>query len=369
MINQYYQKLAKLIVNYSVEIKKGERVYLFSPALAQELVQALYMEILKAGGHPYLTIRLDGIREIFFKYASEDQLLYQDKIEKTIIEEFDVYIWIDADYNRKKFSNVDPKLLVKYFNSPARKEMNKIFEERADKGELRYLGCPFPCNALAQEANMDLASFTELWIKALYLDKEEPVLEWQKMEKEQDRLIEYLNQIEKIHVIGEDTELKFSIKGRKWINYCGKLNLPDGEVCTAPIEDSVNGHIRFTYPGIYMGKEIENIYLEFKDGKVVNATADKGQEFLNEILKIENANILGEFAIGTNDGISKFTKNMFFDEKMGSILHCALGDGYKKSGSRNESSIHRDILKDMKISGSKIIADGKLIYEEGTWKI
>jgi len=223
MINQYYQKLAKLIVNYSVEIKRGERVYLISPALAQELIQALYMEILKAGGYPYLTIGLEGIREIFFKYATEDQLLYQDKIEKTIVEEFDAYIWIDADYKRKKFGNVDPRLLVKYYTSPARQEMNKIFEERSDKGALRYVGCPFPCNALAQEANMDLASFTELWIKALYLDKEDPILEWQKMEKEQDQLIEYLNQIENIQVIGEDTELKFTLEvcSKKKVNIYG----------------------------------------------------------------------------------------------------------------------------------------------------
>ena len=170
-------------------------------------------------------------------------------------------------------------------------------------------------------------------------------------------------------MIGEDTDLKLSVEGRTWINCSGHENLPDGEVFTGPVENSVNGKIRFTYPGIYMGKEIENIYLEFKDGKVVHASAEKGEDLLNEILKIENADTIGEFAIGTNYGITKFTKNMLFDEKIGGTLHCALGLGFPETGSKNVSSIHWDILKDMKTPGSQILADGKVIYEEGQWKI
>ena len=166
-----------------------------------------------------------------------------------------------------------------------------------------------------------------------------------------------------------DTDLVFSVKGRKWFNASGELNLPDGEIATGPLENSVNGHIRFTYPGIYLGKELENIYLEFKDGKVTKATADKGEELLREILAIENANVIGEFAFGTNYGITEFTKNMAFDEKIGGTLHFALGDGYPETGSKNQSAIHWDILKDMRLPGSKIMADRKIIYEEGQWMI
>ncbi|MFX1380536.1 MAG: aminopeptidase [Promethearchaeota archaeon] len=172
-----------------------------------------------------------------------------------------------------------------------------------------------------------------------------------------------------MRVLGEDTDLIFSVKGRKWDNGCGKENLPDGEVCSCPLENSVNGHIRFTYPGIYMGNEIDNIYLEFKDGKVIKASADIGDNLLKEIMKIENADRLGEFAIGTNRGITQFTKNILFDEKMGGTIHLALGDGFKELGSKNESAIHWDILKDMTKPGSKIIADNTVIYEEGIWKI
>lgn len=159
------------------------------------------------------------------------------------------------------------------------------------------------------------------------------------------------------------------MEGRKWKNGSGKVNLPDGEVFTGPIENSVNGHIRFTYPGIYKGTEVENIFLEFKDGKVIIGRADKGQGLLQEILKIRNANKLGEFAIGTNYEIQQFTKNMLFDEKMGGTIHCALGLGFPETGSKNFSAIHWDILKDMKLPGSKIIADNNVIYEEGKWKI
>jgi aminopeptidase len=140
--------------------------------------------------------------------------------------------------------------------------------------------------------------------------------------------------------------------------------MPDGEVFTGPVEESVNGKIRFTYPGIYSGKEVEDINLEFKNGKVVKASAAKGDELLQELLKIEGANRIGEAAIGTNYGITKFTKEMLFDEKMGGTIHLALGNSYPETGARNKSAIHWDILKDMKKHG-EIYADGELFYQNG----
>jgi len=266
-------------------------------------------------------------------------------------------------------SLIDPKIVSKSRGSPAQREVWEILMERLGKKELHYLALPFPCNSLAQEANMDLFSYFQFIQKALFLDKDDPVKEWLEVERKQEGICEFLNKVDKVQVIGEDTDLTLSVKGRTWVNCCGRLNLPDGEVFTGPIENSVSGHIRFTYPGIYQGIEIENIYLEFKDGKIINATASKGETLLQEILKIENADKLGEFAIGTNYGITQFTKNMLFDEKIGGTLHCALGAGLEETGSKNQCAIHWDILKDMKLPGSKVIADGKVIYEEGKWKI
>lgn len=369
MINQFYVKLAKLVVNYSLKVSKGDRVCVEGPTLAEELFRALYIEIIKAGGHALLFPEIEGSLELFLKFASEEQLLFLDNALKVIYKEFDCVIGILADYNTKKLSLIDPKLIAKHKGSPDRKEILKIFYDRAAKGEVRWIVIPFPCQSLAQEANMDLVSYYEFVEKALFLNKEDPVKNWLEMEKKQEKICVYLNKIDRIQVISEDTDLEFSIKGRTWENDCGRFNLPDGEVCTAPIENSVEGHIRFSYPGIYFGKEVENIYLKFKNGKVIDAKADKGEELLQEILNIENANILGEFAIGTNYGIAQFTKNILFDEKIGGTLHCALGDGIKEAGSKNDCAIHWDILKDMKLPGSKILADRKVIYEEGKWLI
>lgn len=369
MINPIYEKLAKIVVEYSLEIRKGHTVFIVGPSFAKELFQALNIEIIKVGAHSIINAGIEGIRESFFKYASEEQLKYVNKLEESVFKDYDRLIEILADYNSRKFSNVDPKKFSTFMGTPKRKELREIQEQRSSSGEFKWIVIPYPCNAYAQEANMDLFSYSDFINKSLFLDKENPIDEWKKMQKDQDLIIEYLNNVKNIQVIGEDTDLTLSVEDRKWINCCGQRNLPDGEVYTGPIEDSVNGHIRFTYPGIYMGKEVEDIFLEFKDGEVIKATAKKGEEILQEIIKIENANRIGEFAIGTNFGITKFTKNMLFDEKIGGTLHCALGLGFEWTGSKNRSSIHWDILKDMRVPGSKIIADNKVIYEEGKWKI
>lgn len=369
MLDTYYEKLAKMAINYSIKVKTGDRIVILGPALAKDLFLALQTEILKAGGHPLLIPQLEGEQELFFKYASDEQLGYFDDIYLTMAKDFDGLVVIFGDYNTKKLTLVEPKKLGKFQGAAKRFELQKILYERRLKGEAGSVIIPYPCQSYAQEANMDLYSYSSFVEKALFLDKEDPIQEWEQLQKKQENIIEYLNKVNFIHVLGEDTDLTLSVEGRKWENCSGQGNLPDGEVFTGPVEDSVNGYIRFTYPGIYQGTDVENIYLEFKDGKVINGTADKGQGLLQEILKIRNANKLGEFAIGTNYGIQQFTKNMLFDEKMGGTMHCALGMGLPLTGSKNFSAIHWDILKDMKLPGSKVIADEKVIYEEGKWKI
>ena len=369
MINPNYEKLAKIVVKYSLEVEEGHKVVIVGPAFAKELFQALSIEILKAGAHPVYISGIEGMREIFFKYASEEQLLFVDSIEKAMYQDFDRFIQILGNYNTRRFSDVKPDKLANYADAPERRDLNALFDKKSARGEIKWVIVPFPCQADAQEANMDLFSYTEFINRSLFLDKEDPIGEWRKIQKNHESIIEFLEKIENIQIIGEDTDLTIGVKNRKWINSSGQQNLPDGEIATSPIEDGTNGHIRFTYPGIYFGKEIEDIYLEFKNGKAIKATANKGEDLLKEILKIENANRIGEFAIGTNYGIKKFTKNMLFDEKIGGTIHCALGTGFEECGSENISSIHWDILKDVKLPGSKLIADGKVFYEEGKWQI
>ncbi|MHA2394086.1 MAG: aminopeptidase [Promethearchaeota archaeon] len=369
MINPFYEKLAKLVVNYSVEVKKGDRVLIEGPILSKELLLALNIEVIKAGGYPLIQPDIEGVTESLLKYGSEDQIEYVDDVKLKAFREFDGLIQVFADYNTRRYSLIDPKVMKKFQAAPKRGELIKLMTERYAKGEFKWVIIPYPCQAHAQEANMDLFSFSKFMEKALFLDQDDPIKKWSEMEKRQENIVEFLNKVEIIKVIGEGTDLEFFVKDRIWKSSCGHINLPDGEIYTGPVEDSVNGCIKFSYPGIYSGREIEDIYLEFKDGKVISATAGKGQDLLEEILKVENANFIGEFAIGTNKSITTFIKNMLFDEKMGGTIHCALGAGFPETGSKNISMIHWDILKDMKLPGSKILADNKVIYEEGKWKI
>ena len=263
----------------------------------------------------------------------------------------------------KKLTNVDPGKIK--MHSAARSELVEILNKREAEGEYRWAGLPYPVNAEAQEAAMALQEYEDFVYNSCLLDKDDPAAEWRRINGEQERICKFLNQASEIRAVGEDTDLTFNVEGRKWINRSGQKNLPDGEVFTAPIEDSANGTIRFTFPGIFSSREIEDIQLTFKDGKVVEASAAKGDEFLQQILKIDGADRLGEVAIGTNYGITRFTKNMLFDEKMGGTIHMALGfNPAPETGGLNKSAVNWDILKDMKKDG-EIYADDKLFYRNG----
>ena len=368
MYADFSEKLAQLIVNFSVDVQPGDTVYISGSTNAEELVREVYREVIKAGGY-IIRVRLifDGEREILYKYASDKQLKYVDPLEIEFFKKVKKLIQIYSDYNTRALTNIDPEKKV-IFNE-ARKEIDKIFLQRAASKELLWNLSPYPCNAFAQEANMGRDEYLEFTYKALNLHQPDPVKFWTTVKEDQEQIIEILDQGSELQIIGQDTNITLAIEDRKWINCYGDNNLPDGEVFTAPHEDGVNGSIRFTYPGIYEGQEIEDISLTFKEGKVINFDALKGKKLLEKILTIENADTLGELAIGTNYGIQRFTKNMLFDEKMGGTVHLALGAGYPESGSKNQSSVHWDLLKDMKDSEAKIILDGEVIYQAGKWLI
>jgi aminopeptidase len=273
-----------------------------------------------------------------------------------------VSIRIQCDPNPKKLTSTDSAKIRKHRAS--QKEINEIVNRRCSEGKLRWTVLPYPISAQAQEAAMPIEEYEDFVYGSCLLDKKDPIAEWRKIHKQQEKICTFLNKTSKIRIVGEDTELAFSVKGRKWGNSSGKLNMPDGEVFTGPIENTANGRIRFTYPGIYSGKEVEDINLTFKKGKVVKASAAKGEDLLKEILKIEGADRIGEIAIGTNYGVTRFTKEMLFDEKMGGTIHMALGNSYPETGGLNKSAIHWDILKNMR-KGGEIYADGKLFYKNG----
>lgn len=214
---------------------------------------------------------------------------------------------------------------------------------------------------------MSQAEYADFVYNCCFLYEENPIACWEKLEKDQQKLVDLLNNKTQIQYKGSGIDVRFSTEGKKWINSSGKNNMPSGEVFTAPLENSVNGVVRFSYPGIFMGQEIEDIRLEIKDGQVVKGTADKGQELLNKVLEIPGARGFGEVAIGTNSRVNKFTKNMLFDEKMGGTIHMALGAAYPETGGTNDSAIHWDLLADM--NDGQILADGEVIYDKGKFII
>jgi len=365
MVDSRIKNLAKLCVQYSVDVKPKEKVFIQGNVLSFPLIKELYKECLLKGAYPTIMPSLD-VEYLFFKYAKEDQLRFVPPLQKFLAKEADVAINVSCEPNPKRLTNINPEKIKTHRSS--RKEIMETFLRRSAQGKLKWVLLPYPINNQAQEAAMSLEEYEDFVFSSCLLDKKDPVSEWKKIDKKQEKVCQFLNQVNKIHILGENTDLLLRVKNRKWINCSGKLNMPDGEVFTGPLENSANGTVRFTYPGIVAGREVEDITLTFKDGKVVKATAVKGDELLQQMLKIKGADRIGEIAIGTNYGITQFSKNMLFDEKMGGTIHMALGASYPESGGLNKAAIHWDIVKDMK-KEAEIYADNKLFYKNGKFLI
>ncbi|MGF7060488.1 aminopeptidase [Brassicibacter mesophilus] len=357
------QKLAHLLINYSLGIKKGEYLQLEGNLITEPLLKELYREAIKVGAYPEITPFMDDATEILLKEGNDDQIKFISPLVRTMVEKYDASMYLFGGTNTKSRANIDSKKIAE--RRRAQREIIDISNKREEAGEFRWCLTQFPTHSDAQEGNMSLDEYEDFVFDAGLIDKEDPIAEWKKISENQQKVVDYLDTKKELHIISKDTDLKMSIEGRKWINCDGKVNFPDGEVFTGPVEDSVEGHIRFSFPGIYSGKEIEDIRLTFEKGKVVKAEAEKGEELLHALLDTdEGARRLGEIAIGTNYGIQKFTKNMLFDEKIGGTVHAAIGMSIPGTNANNASSIHWDMLCDMRECG-KIYADGELFYENG----
>lgn len=360
-------KMAEVLVNYSTKIKNGDRVYLSGSDLAKPVLTELFRSALKRGAYPQVHMECDGISEIMLKEGSDEQIVYENPMARYVVENYDVLIHVHGGYNLKALSNILPQ--KKRLAAQGRKEIVRIHLERAAKKELRWCICQFPTHSSAQEAGMSLDEYEDFVYKACFLDKDDPIAAWSKLHDDQEGVCRYLEGKKSLRIISKDTEISCFIEGRKWINGSGKENFPCGEVFSAPHERSLEGEIRFSYPGIYWGQEIENIRLKVEHGKITEARADRGEELLNTLLDTDQGSrYFGEIGIGTNFGIEKFTKNMLFDEKIGGTIHLAVGAAYPECGGENVSSIHWDMLCDMKDKG-KIFADGELIYEKGKFLV
>jgi len=356
------KKLAEVLVHYSLELKPGQQLNLRTTPLGEELALAVYAEAVKAGAHVFPQISLINSEEIFFKYATEEQLDFISPVRKLIVESFDAQLVIGAEYNTRALTGVDPSRIARSRKATA--PLSKIFLERAARMELRWCYTEFPTQASAQEADMSLLDYQDFVYNAGLLDVPDPVAAWIKEGKRQWELINWLSGKDRVSIKGEFIDLNLSIRDRKFKEADGKYNFPDGEIFTGPVENSTNGWVRFSYPAIYDGQEVIDVELWFEDGKVVKEKASKGQELLTSLLNTDpGARFLGEWGIGTNYGIQRFTKNMLFDEKIGGTIHFAVGASYPETGGKNDSGLHWDMLCDM--SNSEITVDGELFYRDG----
>lgn len=360
------KKYAQLLVNYCLEIKAGDKLYVRSTTLGEPLVREVYREAISIGAIVETELSFREKNRIFMEYANDEQLRYMPLLYRSAMTEFDAFLSIRAPYNLKEDQNVDHA--KRKVRTESLKPLMKTYFDRTASKSLRRSLCQYPTQASAQEAGMSLEEYEDFVYNACHLYDDDPAESWLDIRRKQQKIVDFLNKKKEITYKGRGTDISFSVKDRTWINSDGQANMPSGEVFTGPIEDSVNGVVHFAYPSIYMGKEVEGITLWVENGRVEKWEAVKGKDLLDKVFQIEGSRYFGEVAIGTNYNIQQPTKNILFDEKIGGTIHMAVGQSYKQTGGKNHSAIHWDMIADMTIEG-EIIADGEKIYESGNFTI
>ncbi len=355
-------KYAQLLVHYCVEIKEGDRLYVASTTLAEPLVREIWREALRVGAIVEVDLAFREKGNILMKEAGEKQLQHISPLYEMAMREFDAYLNIMAPFNLREDQSVDPD--KSNIRKKAIAPVSKMYFERTATRSLKRNLCQYPTLANAQEAGMSYEDYEHFVFNACRLYEDDPAAAWLEVRRSQQHIVNLLNSREKIRYRGEGVDITFSTKGRTWINSDGQTNMPSGEVYTSPEEDSVNGTIHYTYPVIYGGHAVEGITLWVKDGYIEKWEAAQGKEVLDNVFQLPGARRFGEAAIGTNYKIDRFTKNILFDEKIGGTVHMAIGQSYLQAGGKNQSSIHWDMIADMK-NGGEIYADGEKIYDSG----
>lgn len=352
------EQWAEVIVDFCTKVSPGERVEITGEILAQPLMLALYRRCLEKGAFPVLRPTFGEAIEIFYQVANDAQLEDVSPISLFEANTFDVSLHVLAESNTRNMTGIDPAKMSKV--RKARQELSRLRKER-----VRWNITSFPTHAYAQDAGISLRDFAELIFSAGFLNHDNPLEQWRLLRHRQQKIAGLLQGIETFRIETAGCDLTLGVKGRRICESSGAVNMPDGEIYTGPVENDVNGFIRFSFPGYYLGQIVEGIQLVFEKGKVVKAQADTNDKFLHEMLNTdEGARRIGELGIGTNWGVTRFTKNLLFDEKMGGTIHLALGDAYKETLGENRSAIHWDILHDLR-DGGRVYAGKEILIENG----
>jgi aminopeptidase len=357
------ERVADIIVDYSVKVSEGDKVAIHGAHVAEPLILALYRRCLERGAFPMIRATLPHAAPIFYSVANDSQLEFIWETEKWLMENLDVSISIISESNTRQLTRVDPERQV--IARRARQPLTETYMRRSAEGDFRWNVTLFPTDAHAMEAHMSLEEYEDFFYGACLVDAPDPVAEWKKVAERHERLIEWMRGRNEIHIEGEGTDLTLEVGDRTFLAANGDANFPDGEIFTGPIEDKTRGAVTFSYPANYGGQSVEGIRLDFESGKIVNARAEKNEEFLVKTLDTDpGARVLGELGIGTNYGISSFTGEILLDEKIGGTVHLAVGASYPESGGTNNSAVHWDMVCDLR-KGGRITVDGDLLMEDG----
>lgn len=366
-------KLAEVLVRYSTGVKKGELVTIVSEGFPLTAIEAIFEAVLRAGGHPSFHSRSDRLQEVVLRHGSDEQIQHVCPFEEHRLAHCDVLMVLIHPTNTRFLSQIDSRRIA--LARAARRGLISMSLQRKAQGKSRYVLTEIPSHAAAQDAEMSLTDYEDWVYRAGFLHLPDPVDAWRRLREQQERV--------RVHMQGKSvlrfkapasvgigggrrhdgTDLTVDVSGRTWINHSGAENFPDGEVETGP--RGVDGIVNYTFPAIHKGKEVDGIRLKFKAGRVVEASASKNEDYLIQMLdQDEGARNAGEVALGTNYQLKGFTKNTFFDEKIGGTFHVAVGAGYPESGNTNESALHWDMVCDLRPGGT-IHADGELIQRDG----
>jgi aminopeptidase len=361
-VSERLRRLADVVVDYCGGVKRDDLVVLQGTANVEPLIEELYGSVLRAGGHAATRVTPE-LSELLLTQGSVTQLQWLAPSEVEDIEQADVWIVVEAPSNTKELTAVHPERQA--LRQRARMPLRERYLERALAGELRWVLTAYPTNAAAQDAEMSLAEYEDFLYGAALLDADDPAARWREFSAGLQRVVELLSAKEELRFVAEGTDVTFAVGGRTWVPADGHENFPDGEVFTAPLEESAEGMITFTYPAVFEGRQVDDVRLRFSGGEVVEATATRGEGFLQEMVGLdEGARRVGELAFGLNDAVRVFTRNILFDEKIGGTMHLALGSAYPECGGTNRSALHWDMICDLR-SGSEVYADGELVYRDG----
>lgn len=351
---------AYTLVHYCLSLKEGDNVSIHATSLAAPLVEAVYREVLRVGANPLPFVSLEHLDEILLQEANPRQIEQSFQLLNALAPHINARLSILSDGNTKALTSVDPARSALRGQAYA-----KVRAAMGEKQDFRWALTLYPTMAYAQDAEMSLHDFEEFVFEVCFLNDADPSARWRAVSVEQQRLVNWLAGHRQVHIVGPNTDLRLSIEGRVFVNSDGKRNFPSGEFFTGPIEQSANGVIQFDVPSSYNGRTIEGVRLVFREGKVVEASARQGQEYLERMLELDaGARYLGEFAFGNNPGVVRATKNTLFDEKMGGTVHLALGNSYPETGGLNVSAVHWDMVCDLRKQG-EVWIDDELFLKDG----